>query len=257
MASWVSLGPTCSVAYQLQKMGLRKEALPFDWIRMRSVKDVITLLNTRFENFLDVTFIKNATTFPLIKDSDTFDEAAKAAKKACVTTAIYKNKKLKIDFFHDFAEGTSIEEVRDKYSRRIDRFFEKIKGKCVFVRDDKYFKQHNIADYNVLNDILIKHNPESALVLVVDTSKGEFDFSALNSNIKVFKDPKKHWKWQHDSICGYIKSFQNECLQEDQTEAPAADAHTAEAPAAEAPAAEAHAADAPAAEAPAAPSADP
>ena len=192
---YVSLGPTCSVAYQLQKMGLRSEALPFDWLRSHSVKDINTLIDTKFESFFDITFVKE-NTFPFIQDD--FEEPRSVKVK------VWRNKKLKIDFLHDFSETTTLEDVQAKYQRRIDRFFERLKNKCIFIRDDKYFKQAHVAEYNKLYDTLLRHNPESVLVLIVNIAKQDYDFSSLNSNIKLFKETKKFWHWHHDSIRDHI-----------------------------------------------------
>jgi len=176
--------------------------MPFDWLRQKSLKGLLKLLKTNFESFLDVTYVKEATKFPLMSSEDLFDEVKEKRTK------VYKNKALKIDFFHDFAENTTFEDVRDKYDRRIARFFETIQKKCIFIRDDKYFKEKDIADYNELYKILLEHNSEHVLVLILNTFKGDFNLDGLDNNIKVYKNEKNQTKWQNPIICEYI----NDCM---------------------------------------------
>jgi hypothetical protein len=198
--AYISLGPTCSVAYQLQKLEKKKESLPFDWIRCPNIKDVIYLIENNFKGFLDeISFVRNDTKFPIIKDSEIFDEVADKETK------VYRNEKLNIGFFHDFKNGITLEEVREKYNRRIKRFYETIQEKCIFFRDDMYFHQENVEDYNNLYRILAEFNDQNKLVLIINMNKNKYDLSGLNPAIKVFVDNEKQTEWQHHKISSFIE----------------------------------------------------
>jgi hypothetical protein len=200
--AYISLGPTCSVAYQLQKLGKKKESLPFDWIRCPSIKDVIYLIENNFEGFLsEISFVRDDTKFPIIKDSEIFDDVSDKETK------IYRNEKLNIGFFHDFKEGITIEDVREKYNRRIQRFYKTVMEPCVFIRDDMYFHQENVEDYNKLLRILVGFNSNNKLVLIINMNKNIFDLSRLNPAIKVFVDNEKQTEWQHHKITSFIKQI--------------------------------------------------
>lgn len=197
---YISLGPTCSVAYQLQKLGKKKESLPFDWIRCPNIKDVIYLIQNNFEGFLDgISFVRNDTKFPIIKDSEIFDDVSDKETK------VYRNEKMNIGFFHDFKDGITIEDVREKYNRRIKRFYEIVKGECVFIRDDMYFHQENVEDYNNLLRILQEFNSNNKLILIINMNKNVYDISGLNPAIKVFVDNEKQTEWQHPKIASFIE----------------------------------------------------
>jgi hypothetical protein len=198
--AYISLGPTCSVAYQLQKLGKKKESLPFDWIRCPNIKDVIHLITNNFQGFLDeISFVRDDTKFPLIKDSEIFDDVLD--KK----TKIYRNEKLNLGFFHDFKDGVTLEDVREKYNRRIKRFYETVKNECIFIRDDMYFHQENVDDYNNLYQILVEFNDQNKLVLIINMSKNIYDLTGLNPAIKVFIDNEKQTEWQHHKITSFIE----------------------------------------------------
>lgn len=200
--NYISLGPTCSVAYQLQKLNKKKESLPFDWIRSSNIKDVIYLILNNFHGFLDnISYVRDDTKFPIIKDSETFDEVTDKETK------IYRNEKLNLGFFHDFKEGITLEEVREKYDRRIKRFYETVKEKCIFIRDDIYFHQDNIEDYNNLYMILTEFNNQNELILIINMNKNKYDLSKLNPAIKVFVDNEKQTEWQHHMITSFIEQI--------------------------------------------------
>jgi len=118
-------------------------------------------------------------------------------------TKIYKTKYL--GFFHDFKDGVSLDEIKEKYNRRIKRFYDVIKNKCIFIRDDVKFKESDIGTYNLLNAELKKHNSENVLVLIANTKL--LSISGLDESIKVFIENNKVSEWQHHSIVPMIQSL--------------------------------------------------
>jgi len=200
--NYISLGPTCSVAYQLQKLNLKKESLPFDWIRCNSVLTVLDLIKNNFNGFLnDLIHVKDDEKFPFIDESEESFDDIKDMK-----TKIYKTNK--IGFFHDFKDGVTFDDVKEKYDRRIKRFYDVSKNKSVFIRDDIYFKESNIPIYNELNKIIKEFNNDNQLVLIINISKNKvFNLSNLDKSIKVFIDTEKITEWQHPAIIPYLESL--------------------------------------------------
>lgn len=49
----MSLGYNCMVAYQLKRLSLRSFSGPIDWVIIHEVKDVIHLLNQRFQGYME------------------------------------------------------------------------------------------------------------------------------------------------------------------------------------------------------------
>jgi hypothetical protein len=195
--NYVSLGPTCSIAYQLQKLGKKKESLPFDWIRCYPINSVFHLIQNNFDGLFDaLEYIKDDTKFPFIEDSEgeTFDDIV------IKDTKIYKNDKLGISFFHDFKEGIEKKDVLEKYNRRIERFYKVIKTPSVFIRDELAFKVCDIMIYNQLYDKLKEYNNENRLVLIINTFKKDFVLDGLNKGIEIYKNSDKISEWQHPEI---------------------------------------------------------
>ena len=207
--NYISLGPTCSVAYQLQKLNLKKESLPFDWIRCNSIINVLDLIKNNFQGFFDdLAYVRNDEKFPYISEDDS-SISEKFDNLKDMETKIYKSKH--IGFFHDFKDGVSIDEVKEKYDRRIKRFYEKIKNKSTFIRDEIHFKNANIPYYNELNKILKDYNNDNQLVLIINISKNA-DLSTLDKSIIVFFDDVKQTEWQHSAIQPFILDIASSVL---------------------------------------------
>ena len=51
--TYISLGSTCCISQQLKNFNLRKDAYPFDWVRISNLNNVIKLLENQFSDFLD------------------------------------------------------------------------------------------------------------------------------------------------------------------------------------------------------------
>ena len=69
--TFVSLGNSCSIAYNLKLCNLRTEAYPFDWVRVTNINNVTTLIDNKFNDFLDIdTFKRSDSTFALATDNE-------------------------------------------------------------------------------------------------------------------------------------------------------------------------------------------
>lgn len=122
----ISLGHFCSVALELERVGLRDSSMPFDWLITDNFEKVIELIDTHFMSFL-------------VEDSLHQDETNKA---------YYHDYDNGISFYHDFTGlidiGEQIESVRNKYMRRIEKFYQKISYPTLFIR---YVASQQEADY--------------------------------------------------------------------------------------------------------------
>lgn len=104
----ISLGFNCQVAYQLRLYGLRYEAYPFDWI-ICPFNAVIKLIEDDFKYFLDPQYLKFIHT----------------ENQKHILNTYYD-----IKFLHDFRLSESFmedyESVKETYTRRIERFYQKM-----------------------------------------------------------------------------------------------------------------------------------
>lgn len=126
----ISLGWGCEAANALRTFGLRKEAFPFDWITTKDFNSVLSLIQDKFENFLNPKYLTIAET-----------------QKWAVHNTFYN-----FNFVHDFPSPTSLSAqanvsaeflpgglvvanyldslgaIQEKYNRRIDRFMQALTG---------------------------------------------------------------------------------------------------------------------------------
>ena len=144
---YIPLGNDCSIAYQLNKLGLRKCALPFDWILTPSINNVIKCLEENFSKFFDNLKVKNQCNFPLLD----FDWNEKESSTIRVVNDYG------FHFVHDFERLEDLPDVKEKYLHRIERFNEIVCNKSikkVFIRLGK--KQELNLDGQV---IFIENRP--------------------------------------------------------------------------------------------------
>ena len=109
-----SLGSSCLCATSLRDAGLRLSSGPFDWLLGPGMRERVELVVRDFEGWLepgDFEFLGNPNKFE--HDS-------------------YRNVKTGYKFSHDFDIGKPFEEsfpaVREKYLRRIARFYERVRA---------------------------------------------------------------------------------------------------------------------------------
>ena len=112
-----SLGRDCACSSYLKKNGLRLTSGPFDWLTNAGFEQRFDLILNDFENFLnkeDLIPMPKPTQFPADKNND-----------------YYENKRTGLYFWHDFPADKSFDQsyplIKQKYNRRIDRFYKNIK----------------------------------------------------------------------------------------------------------------------------------
>ena len=83
---YISLVYFCSIALELEKLGLRDEASPFDWV-ISDLRGVMMAIEGQFSDFLAYDY--------LVQDTHCHE--------------VYKNTKYNIKFFHDFDKYIPLE----------------------------------------------------------------------------------------------------------------------------------------------------
>lgn len=153
---FISLGFFCSVALELERIGLRDCASPFDWC-ISEWGGVERAIDTHFKDFLE------------------YENMYQNRKKR----KNYMDMEYGIAFFHDFNNyqplKKQIKKVRQKYNRRIERFYMNIQEPTLFIRyissengieEIAYLEEHyeeivgKLRKYNKNNDIIFVANNE-------------------------------------------------------------------------------------------------
>lgn len=165
MQHYISLGYFCSVASELDCLGLRNESSPFDWL-ISDFEGVIAAIKNNFEDFLAYDYLAQNRQRP----------------------SYYMNTKYNVHFYHDFSPRTPLKEqlplVQEKYQRRINRFYASISEPTLFIRyisDEQpvndssqellWIEEH----YDEIIALLKSFNPENEIIFIAN--KG------LNSSI--------------------------------------------------------------------------
>ncbi len=175
----ISLGFFCSVAKELEQLGLRDASYPFDWV-ISDFKGIIDCLCDNFEHFFDM---ESFCQHPIDKE-------------------YYINNCYKLWFYHDFSLYKPLAKqfgtFKRKYNRRIARFLAAIAEPTLFIRyvqaddaaskDEVEYLEKNIVK---IRQILKNYNSKNELIIIANES--------LNIHIdnvyKVQKDPHRTRCW--------------------------------------------------------------
>lgn len=162
----ISLGYFCSVAKDLERIGLRNFSSPFDWT-ISDFKGVLQLIDNDFEGFFE---------YENLEQSSTLHQ-------------VYRDSKYNIEFFHDFDPKRDLKKqykkVRKKYERRIRRFYNKIQNTTLFIRyiesqDELEYIENNIEFvYNTIK----KSNSNNELIFIGNKE-------LMSEKIKIYKVEK-------------------------------------------------------------------
>lgn len=190
---YISIGSSCSIAYQLQQHNLKNCAYPFDWIRTNRLSYINELLNNNFEDFDKIEYVKDSIKFPLIDDTFT---------NQLTKTIVCKNKYS--TFYHDFTDINNISIQYEKYIRRIDRLYNIIKSDkyICFIRDE--LKPNNLSIDDIINfDITVKNinpNIKYKLIIILHNSKYIIDENMICSNVQIIYDNSLFEHWTRPNI---------------------------------------------------------
>lgn len=185
---YISLGSNCSITYQLEKLDLRKNAYPFDWVKI-TLNQLLNILIENFNDFIESLEFVKISPYHLIQESLVNDELK-------ISSLILTNK-YNIKFAHELSEKYQIDIFKIKMLKRIERFRELGNKNITFVRielspiDKSWYK--NIC---YLIEILNKYSTNFKLILIV-CSDLEFTFP---SNILIYKFNKFTPDWKMDML---------------------------------------------------------
>lgn len=164
MSVYISLGTDCSISYQLRKMKLQTYgSMPFDWMKIRNVDKLISILDNDFQGFADFSKydikIQN-NTFYFINDDIKYIEKLDNIKSLVKLT----HREYNFTLPHEYNENIiNILEFEKKYSRRIERFRQIVKNpdiQKIFVRLSNTKEQNKLQkniNNNYLENILFKY----------------------------------------------------------------------------------------------------
>lgn len=149
----ISLGFFCSVALEIDKLGLREASYPFDWL-ISDFQGIIECMENDFCDFLNYSNLKQYTN----------------------NGRYYYDSKYKFHFYHDFSKYVPLRKqitlVKEKYNRRITRFKNNIKEPTLFIRyienktELKYIENNYeyiiklLKSFNNYNDLLLISNDD-------------------------------------------------------------------------------------------------
>lgn len=133
-----SLGSSCLCATALREAGLRLSSGPFDWLMGTSLPFRADLIAHDFVGWLEV------------------DDFERIAGDGHFTTIPYRNRKTGFKHIHDFAQGRpfaeTYPEVREKYRRRIARFFAQVRSsrRVLFVWVENPVENERLSDADIV-----------------------------------------------------------------------------------------------------------
>lgn len=178
----VGFGEDCACSMYLRKNNLQFKSYPFDWLTNASFDVRLNLIINDFKNFLNIEDIKF-----LPKTDDVYDD---------VDCDYYENLRNGFYYFHEFPLGCKpenvIEEIKEKYNRRIKRFYKKIEEseKMLFVWLSHLKDTPDDLIIGLANDINRKFGKEiDFLIIENDISKkdDELEITQLSPNIIKYK----------------------------------------------------------------------
>lgn len=216
--NFISLGYFCSVSLELEKIGLRSFSSPFDWC-ISNFKGVEKAIYTKFEDFLNY---EN-----MYQNREIHN--------------IYLDRNYDILFAHDFDKYTSLKEqlpkVKEKYKRRIEKFYNSITKPTLFIRyisdengldELKYIEKNYksfiqyLKTFNAENDIIFIANKgiSSNIIKIYSVEKDDNDKVArrpLDKNKELydflnnceFKDREKNKQFYNKKQKNYINKIYN------------------------------------------------
>lgn len=186
---YISLGSNCSITYQLSKFGLRKQAYPFDWVKI-TISQLIQILNEDFHDYSEsLEFVSISENHPIINCNANCLE---------YPSSLILTNKYKIKFAHELGEKYQLDEFKNTMTERINRFKVLTNDKDIcFIRIEltplNKSWQTNILR---LSDLLYKYSSNFKLILII-CSEIEFEFP---SNIIIHRFDKFVPDWKMDTI---------------------------------------------------------
>ncbi len=162
---YISLGYFCSIASELERLGLRNESSPFDWL-ISDFEGVIQAIQNHFADFIEYKYLAQNRQY----------------------RSYYLNTKYNIEFYHDFTKYASLKEqlpmVQDKYQRRIKRFYESISEPTLFVR---YISDEQLINGTSKELLWIEENYDTIIALLKSFNEDNEILFIANDGVKSSK----------------------------------------------------------------------
>ena len=210
MTEYISLGSNCSIAYQLNKRGLRSISYPFDWVSI-SIGQLNNILQMDFDNFSETLQpIKKSNSheyfdFVGYDGSNGLDDSDdnKTPKKS--GTIILTNK-YGIKFAHEITEIVEIDKFKLKISNRINRFRNLIllnKQICFIRIELNTIRKNWIKHIENLIKTLKNYIGQFKLILIInpnDICFNDICFDDLPEFVKIYKFENFLPDWKMDLI---------------------------------------------------------
>ncbi len=146
----ISLGSNCAVAYQMDKLGLREQAGPFDWAKI-SLPKLIKVLELDFAGWTDITIHH-------------WSEKHYALVETNSGSYVLANK-LGISFAHEVIKKTSLSDFISAQTRRVDRFKSQVNPTFVRLETSNIPKSYQ-SNYQTLCEILGKYFTDFKLIVI-------------------------------------------------------------------------------------------
>lgn len=151
----VSLGSNCSVSYQLNKYGFRKEAYPFDYC-LTPINKLLNVLEDKFIDYDKIKKIKLSSNHKIIDDDISNNNS------------LILSNKFNIKFAHEIENDDEIEKFEKSLERRIVRFMNLINPTFVRIETSNMNEEKIKEKYDILTKYLTKYFIDYKLVLISD-----------------------------------------------------------------------------------------
>ncbi len=169
--TFIGLGSNCSTAYQMKKIGIRREAFPFDWTKIK-FRNLLNVFRNNFESF---------DKLEVVKFSENHENSYILKNKYC-------------NFAHEVCNLNKLDDFEKKIQKRVIKLLNK--KSIIFVR----LELDNILDYRDLEYELDKYFTNYKLVVIskrkplgniihfelpefIDWKFNNFDWSAIFQDI--------------------------------------------------------------------------
>ena len=203
---YISLGSTCGVAYQLQKINPVRLYLPFDWVKTVKFASIRTILEEGFESFGShdkLTLVRDSDKHPVLKDADDDINQLENFRSGTSKSFVYENQELSITFFHDFDLDDCYPQFKEKYQRRFNRLYETLQSgsHIIFIRDEH--KPHNLTAESI-DDLVswLKSNVKGTfeLRIIINNPKGKTFTFQDSTEVKFYYDSDKVTDWMRNNL---------------------------------------------------------
>jgi hypothetical protein len=173
--TFISLGNTCAITYQLKKLGLRKEAYPFDWCKINLLQ-LNKVLKNDFENFSNIIVKKFSSNYFYVNN-----------KSKSLGSYILKND-YNILFAHELYENslTELTNFQNKLNIRINRFKSLKNSYIVFIILDV---NNQALLIDLINNLKKYFNTFKILYININNLENNLDLDYnLNKNINILEN---------------------------------------------------------------------